>query len=89
MLFKRNTQAQGYSWGYIRQKGLKRYVREEGVLYWGGGMTLLMLCLARISIGPLSIVSVLLILVECTVAGGIFGVTSWYILEKLYNGRQG
>ena len=78
IVIKKPNWQRGYSWEYIRTRGLRRYILIDSLLYWGTGIYALMLLVHLFSVNRLPGEKTLLFEAIITgVAALLFGITTW------------
>ena len=85
IVIKKPSWQRGYSWEYIRTRGLRRYILIDSLLYWGTGVYALMLLVHLFSVSRLPGEKTLLF--EAIITGGaalLFGITTWMLNARVF-----
>ena len=89
IVIKKPSWQRGYSWEYIRTRGLRRYILIDSLLYWGTGVYALMLLVHLFSVSRLPGEKTLLF--EAIITGGaalLFGITTWMLNARVLRQKK-
>ena len=89
IVIKKPSWQRGYSWEYIRARGLRRYILLDSLLYWGTGVYALMLLVHLFCVNRLPGEKTLLFEAIITgVAALLFGITTWTLNTRILRRKK-